>query len=120
MYPSGVWRGFWEQKSLGRQPMAAFRLEFSAGKIAGSGVDVVGPFKFAGTYDAASGEVRMVKRYLGKHTVTYAGQPDGEGSILGTWEVSTEFAGMSFTDRGPFLMSPELPRPTGDEPIVEI
>jgi hypothetical protein len=93
--------------------MAAFTLQFAAGRVSGGGRDVVGRFTFSGEYDEATGEVRMVKQYLGKHQVLYIGRPDGEGSILGTWSI-----GPSHT--GPFLLRPVIAKPTGDEPIQEI
>lgn len=116
MYPSGVWRGFWQQEFWGRQPMEAFTLHFRAGEVTGSGVDVVGRFLFTGDYDTKTGAIRLVKQYLGKHQVLYVGHPDGEGCIGGTWTVSEG----GLTTTGPFLLKPELPRPRGDEPIQEI
>lgn len=116
MYPSGVWRGFWQQAVFGRQPMAAFELHFRDGEVTGRGTDIVGRFVFTGEYDARTGAVRLVKQYVGKHRVVYAGLPDGEGCIGGTWTI-TEFG---LTTTGPFLLKPDLPRPTGDEPITEI
>jgi hypothetical protein len=113
MYPSGVWRGFWEQPRHGRQAMRDFRLSFRDGVIDGRGTDLIGSFVFHGEYDANTGLVRMVKQYLGRHQVLYTGGPDGEGSIAGTWSI-----GESWT--GPFLMQPVLHRPTGDEPIQEV
>jgi hypothetical protein len=55
----------------------------------------------------------MVKQYLGKHQVAYDGKPDGEGSILGTWVIIG-------AGTGPFRLHPDIPRPTGNEPIHEI
>ncbi len=112
MYPSGRWDGFWVQAGWGRQPMTPFTLRFDGGRITGEGVDVIGPFTFAGTVDAGTGRVRRVKQYLGAHTVVYVGEPDGEGAILGTWAVGGV--------KGPFGLKPVLGRPTGDEPIREI
>ena len=114
MYPSGQWEGFWVQDYYGRQSMTAFALRFSAdGEISGGGRDVVGPFVFTGAFDLRTGAVIMMKQYLGKHRVIYRGQPDGEGSIQGTWSIGDDW-------RGPFLMRPVVSRPRGDEPIQEI
>lgn len=118
MYPSGRWDGFWVQEHYGRQAMTPFTLLFAAGQVTGDGRDVVGPFTFAGTYDEASGAVRLVKQYLTadgrpRHRVLYVGRPDGEGSIQGTWSMSETYS-------GPFLLRPRLPRPTGDEPITDL
>jgi hypothetical protein len=113
MYPSGAWEGFWVQDRVGRGEMTEFTLHFAGGRVRGEGKDVVGRFTFAGTYDEATGAVRMVKQYLGQHQVTYEGRPDGEGSIQGTWNIWGIYT-------GPFVLRPALPRPTGTEPIQEI
>ncbi len=113
MYPSGKWDGFWVSPGMGRQAMTAFALHFDAGAITGSGRDVVGRFTFEGAYDETTGDVRMVKQYLGRHAVLYVGRPDGEGSIQGMWSIGPRHT-------GPFLLRPVLPKPTGDEPIHEI
>jgi hypothetical protein len=93
--------------------MTPFALNFSRGAVSGEGRDVVGRFTFFGEYDEATGEVRMVKQYIGKHQVLYIGRPDGEGSIQGTWSIGKLCS-------GPFLLRPKLQKPTGDEPIQEI
>jgi|SRR5579883_2605642 len=137
MYPSGVWRGFWEQPAYGRQPMEDFHLRFRDGRVDGHGRDVVGKFVFRGEYDGQTGRVRMVKQYLGKHQVVYDGEPDGEGSIIGTWSIppgfDTDAPGPGATGqlkealdalgivwRGPFLLRPTHGPAGGDEPIAEI
>lgn len=113
MYPSGRWDGFWFQEGWGRQSMTAFTLRFAGGRVSGGGRDVIGPFTFSGEYDAATGRVRLVKQYVGRHRVLYVGQPDGEGSIAGTWSMGEYHS-------GPFLLRPAASRPRGDEPIEEI
>lgn len=121
MYPSGSWRGFWQQDGWGRQPMAAFRLRFCrSGEVTGGGTDVIGPFTIAGECDPRTGEVALLKMYRGKHTVEYVGRPDGEGCIGGEWVVNETIAGGTYACRGPFLLKPDLPPPAGDEPIREI
>jgi hypothetical protein len=120
MFVSGVWRGFWEQEGYGRQPMEAFELHFHGGLATGHGLDVVGRFTFQGEYDEATGRVTLVKQYLGRHRVFYDGRPDGEGSILGKWTITESFVGTEYVTTGPFVLNPDLPRPTGDEPITEI
>ena len=110
MYPSGKWEGFWVQEQWGRQSMRGFELHFAAGEITGSGRDMVGTFTFAGQYDARTGRVVMVKQYHLKHRVMYDGMPDGEGSIVGTWNIGKDWTGS-------FLIRPVVPKPTGDEPI---
>ena len=121
MYPSGTWRGFWEQRAFGRQEMSAFELHFRPnGEARGQGLDMVGPFTFAGSVFPVTGHVTLVKQYLGKHSVKYVGQPDGEGCILGTWTINLRAGDTNFQDTGSFLMKPDLPPPTGDEPIVRL
>lgn len=101
--------------------MRAFTLRFApSGEVTGGGRDVIGRFTVAGECDPATGAVALLKMYHGKHTVEYVGTPDGEGCIGGEWTVSEEYFGQSFTNRGPFLLKPELPEPTGDEPVQEI
>ena len=78
--------GWWDQRGLGRQPMANLYLEFSAGSISGSGADIVGHFLFTGTIDA-QGQVAMTKDYDGLHSVDYLGSYDGEGLMWGDWHI---------------------------------
>lgn len=113
MYPSGRWDGFWVQQYYGRQAMTPFTLHFTEGRVTGQGKDMVGRFTFSGIYDEATGTVRIVKQYVGKHQVLYVGQPDGEGSIQGTWSIGPD-------QKGPFLLRPMTQKPRGDEPIQEI
>jgi hypothetical protein len=110
MYPSGNWRGWWQQPEYGRQPMEEFELRFTDGAISGWGRDVIGPFDFKGTCDE-QGAVRMVKQYLGRHQVLYEGTYDGEGTIAGSWSIPPSWS-------GPFAISPVVERPAADEPIV--
>jgi len=112
MYPSGKWEGFWVQEGYGRQPMTPFFLTFREGKVTGKGKDIIGPFVFEGEYEEATGQVRLIKQYLFRHVVIYIGQPDGEGSIHGTWHIGD-------AHKGPFLIRPTLQKPRGDEPIQE-
>lgn len=116
MYPSGKWEGFWVQEYYGRQPMREFELRFADGNVTGGGVDMVGRFTFSGAYDVTTGRVLLVKQYVGKHAVQYAGDPDGEGCIAGTWVI--EMRGVRLT--GSFLLRPVLRKPTGEEPIQDI
>jgi hypothetical protein len=99
MYPSGPWRGYWEQTTYGRQYMEGLTLHFQGGRIEGSGRDVVGAFTFQGTYDGA-GTVTLIKQYQGRHQVLYQGTYDGEGTIYGRWSIWGIYS-------GPFALSPE-------------
>lgn len=111
MFPSGAWKGFWYQDGFGRQEMDHFELHFlDDGTIRGRGTDMVGLFTFNGTYNTSTGQIRMTKQYIGKHTVAYTGQGDGEGKIVGTWSIAGYWS-------GPFSLHPVV---RGDEPIQEI
>ena len=112
MYPSGVWRGYWEQQYWGRQPMGPLVLRFRDGQIEGEGRDVIGPFTFEGEYDDQGG-IHMVKQYLGQHQVLYEGTYDGEGTIFGQWSTSP----FNF---GSFALSPVRGKPPTDMPIENL
>jgi hypothetical protein len=112
MYPSGRWRGYWEQTIWGRQSMRNLVLRFAEGRVDGRGVDVIGPFTFQGQYDAA-GSVTLLKQYVGRHSVVYRGRYDGEGTIYGEWSISGAW-------RGPFALSPEDVEVPADTPILTI
>ncbi len=116
MYPSGVWRGWWEQYGWGRQPMGPLVLRFADGRIEGEGRDVVGPFTFTGAYDD-HGAIRMVKQYLGRHQVHYQGTYDGEGTILGRWSIPPLIPPFG---SGSFALSPVIGKPPADAPIEDL
>ena len=78
--------GWWQQAGYGRQPMRDLRLRFDGNQIRGAGRDIVGPFTFTGTI-SEQGNVAMVKQYLGRHSVDYLGQYDGEGLLWGEWQI---------------------------------
>ena len=105
------------RSSYGRQSMREFELHFAkaATSPAAARTSSAGSPSPAPT-TPQTGRVLMVKQYLGKHAVRYTGEPDGEGSIQGTWEIT--FLGMR--SRGRFCCARCFRRPTGDEPISEI
>lgn len=110
MFPSGRWKGFWEQPGLGREWMQPLDLHFVDGHIHGQGCDCVGLFRFTGTY-TPDGKLSLVKQYLGQHQVFYEGHVDGEGTIRGQWSISGIFY-------GPFMLHPEVD--VAELPISEI
>jgi hypothetical protein len=112
MYPSGVWRGYWDQQGWGRQMMGPLVLRFGEGRIEGEGRDVIGRFTFTGAYDDG-GAIRMVKQYLGRHQVLYQGTYDGEGTIFGQWSIPPLWSGS-------FALSPVLGKPPADAPIEDL
>ena len=80
--------GSWEQDVFGRQPMRELVLRFNAGRIVGSGHDIIGPFAISGVI-AADGKVVLFKRYVGMHAVRYIGNYDGEGLMWGQWWIES-------------------------------
>ncbi len=112
MYPSGTWRGHWDQQGWGRQPMGPLTLRFENGRIEGEGRDVIGPFTFEGAYDDR-GTIRMVKQYIDQHQVHYQGVYDGEGMIFGQWSIPP-------FQSGSFALSPVASRPPTDTPIEDL
>jgi hypothetical protein len=98
MFPSGRWRGFWEAPVWGRRWMEPLELHFADGEIHGQGADCIGGFTFAGSY-SHDGVVRMVKQYIGKHSVLYEGRVEGEGAIVGLWFIDPVWT-------GPFALMP--------------
>jgi hypothetical protein len=111
MYPSGSWRGFWDQPVYGRQTMRELVLRFSAGRVDGRGVDIVGPFTFDGTHES-DGTVKLMKRYP-YHSVTYQGRYDGEGTVYGEWSIGVH-------SRGKFVLTPNRSRNSEGSEILEI
>ena len=65
--------------------MAALELTFDDGRILGSGIDLVGTFTLRGGLE--DGQVALLKHYLGRHTVDYLGEYDGEGLMCGQWRI---------------------------------
>jgi hypothetical protein len=115
MYPSGEWRGYWDQEGIyGRQPMGPLVLRFHDGRIEGEGRDIIDPFTFTGEYDE-QGTVRMFKRYHGRcnHLVLYYGTYDGEGTIFGQWRIPPYWS-------GDFALSPVVGKPPADAPIEDL
>jgi hypothetical protein len=111
MYVSGLWRGYWEQAFIGRQPMHDLNLRFAEGRISGEGHDYGGAFTFVGEYDEHGG-VFLLKQYIGKHQVRYFGRYDGEGTIHGHWTIDPIWS-------GPFALS--MPKAdVADLPILTI
>ncbi len=98
MFPSGRWRGFWEAPGWGRQWMEPLELHFANGQIHGGGADCVGRFTVVGSY-THDGVVRLLKQYIGKHSVLYEGRVEGEGAVVGQWFIERLWT-------GPFALMP--------------
>jgi hypothetical protein len=69
---------------FGRKPMDPLQIAINRSTVDGSGADIVGRFTLEGAI-APSGGVSIRKQYLGRHTVRYEGQYDGEGRMWGQW-----------------------------------
>ena len=78
--------GWWEQVFHGRQPMDGLRLAVAGHEINGVGTDIIGPFTLQGLI-SDDGRVSILKDYLGRHSVRYEGQHDGEGRMWGVWSL---------------------------------
>lgn len=112
MYPSGSWRGYWDQEVWGRQAMRPLTLRFHNGRIEGEGRDAIGAFTFVGDYDDR-GTIQMVKQYLGGHQVLYRGTYDGEGTLFGEWRIPPLWSGS-------FALSPIFGTALEEAPIEDL
>ena len=115
-FPSGPWTGFFLQRVWpGRSPMN-LDMTFQNGQLEATGIDRVGPFTFAGNYNAADGSCRWTKQYIGKHCVSYEGKNDGRG-IWGVWQISLLWG--LFRDQGAFHLWPKGMEPPDDAELTE-
>ena len=85
-FPSGEWTGFFLQRPSIAGHWMEIRLTFRGGVLRGEGLDLVGAFRMDGHYDIADGRCWWIKRYVGKHDVSYSGYNEGKG-IWGVWEI---------------------------------
>lgn len=112
MYQSGTWVGHWDQVGMGRQEMNDLEIEFDRYQLNGKGWDCVGNFTLTGKVSPDSAEVLITKKYIGRHTVVYRGQHDGEGMIHGAWAL--------FGDHGTWAIRPAGGFHKSDAPIEEL
>lgn len=82
-FPSGEWRGFFQQPKDRRHDMELL-LTFRDGRMTGEGRDRIGHFHVNGKYDVDDGRCRWTKQYVKKHAVAYDGYNEGKG-IWGVW-----------------------------------
>ncbi len=75
--------GWWEQEGYGRQQMSDLQLSFADGKVTGTGLDIVGPFRLDGFLEES--RIALLKQYIGKHQIQYYGESIGEGAYSGNW-----------------------------------
>lgn len=91
-FPSGEWEGFYTYPNSNAKDKMGTTLEFSNGKVSGSGSDPIGAFAWSGHYDVKAETCHMTKFYMGKHVVYYDGYAD-ENGIWGSWTISNNWRG---------------------------
>ena len=87
-FPSGQWQGFYVQSGT-KHPMSA-QLRFRRGRISGDGMDGVGGFRMAGTYNLDGGQVTLRKHYFAQHMVVYIGNGGPLRSLQGRWDLRAD------------------------------
>lgn len=85
-FTSGTWNGFYLEKQNENRGWMHLYLDFSDGNIKGEGTDYVGPWVLEGSYNPSDGDCTWVKKYMGRHNVTYTGKL-GENGITGSWSI---------------------------------
>ncbi len=92
-FPSGIWDGFYLYLSgpMSTRHEMYFHLDFSDGRVTGSGSDDVGVFTWEGTYDIKTFACQLTKRYV-SHPVFYQGMAD-ESGIYGQWSIPPLLSG---------------------------
>ena len=116
-FPSGRWTGFFMQPLTPGRHRMRLDLDFDEGQLQGRGSDWVGSFTIHGEYDRDTGDCRFTKKYVGRHSVTYAGRNEGQG-IWGVWELSQLFGLIS--GRGVFHIWPVGMTPTREADLTEL
>ena len=81
----GPWIGYYMHLDL--EYSMKMNLRFSNGQVNGSGIDDIGEFEIEGQYSLVSGNLAWLKKYIGKHQVTYSGKME-QHSISGQWQIS--------------------------------
>lgn len=100
-FPAGEWTGFYLLPITVQRYGMDLVLQFTSGRISGSGSDPVGNFAISGAYDPTIGDCSWTKQYIGKHGVDYVGRAYRQG-ITGEWNIPGEPAFWS----GPFFIWP--------------
>jgi len=115
-FPSGPWTGFYIQPWMPGRHTMTLDLTFRDGTLTSNGSDRVGPFNFSGSYDPEDGKCHWTKKYLRKHSVSYAGMNEGKG-IWGVWEI--RLLGGLYHDRGVFHIWPNGMSPDAEADRTE-
>lgn len=85
-FVSGEWSGFYIESHRPQRGWMHLYLTFENGQIHGEGTDYVGPWVIQGTYDENTKNCSWTKKYVGKHSVRYAGKCS-ENGIQGSWTI---------------------------------
>jgi hypothetical protein len=115
-FPSGPWTGFFMQHLLPGRNTMSLNLTFRDGQLDAKGEDDVGSFTFRGTYDLQDGTCRWIKKYRGRHQVSYSGVNEGQG-IWGAWEI--RYLWGLIHDKGVFHIWPEGMTPSAEADLTE-
>ncbi|XP_063406891.1 uncharacterized protein LOC134690774 [Mytilus trossulus] len=94
---NGHWSGFYKQHN--RQHQFELDIAFLEGNVTGEGIDTIGQFTIAGTWDVSSRSIQFRKQYKGAHCVDYSGQLSTDGCKMdGQYNIggSTDKFTMSF------------------------
>jgi hypothetical protein len=91
-FVSGPWTGYWTYRHFPGECRTDLQLEFSNGRMTGSGADEVGPFVIGGGYDESDGRCSWTKSYVGAHDVRYSGVCANR-VISGEWQVRRGWTG---------------------------
>jgi hypothetical protein len=92
-FPSGDWEGFYnDPRGSVRKGEMNMTLDFSSGRVTGSGSDPIGTYTWSGSYDTKAETCSLKKVYPGSHCVEYTGYAD-ENGIWGKWTIRKYSAG---------------------------
>lgn len=83
---TGQWTGYYVQYDK-QYPMTFKNFYITPvpqGEIRGGGEDTVGKFEISGSFNNNATAVRFAKKYIGKHTIYYEGEFNGN-TIEGSW-----------------------------------
>jgi hypothetical protein len=117
-FTSGEWVGYYRYENLQAKCPMHLTLNFAQGSIRGAGIDNSGQFVIEGAYDAVNHGARWVKRYVGKHSLSYEGSCSG-GEIAGAWSLNKR--GQERSLQGEFRIWPLAPDSyPGDMPLKTI
>ena len=78
------WTGYYKQEGKEHaMDIQELTVDFISGRIHGEGEDSIGGFDFDGTITGNTFE--FVKQYRGAHSINYAGEFEGQETMVGHW-----------------------------------